>query len=67
MSYRFKSGSAWTGRFPRSTEQRWPSHPVRPYVGIFRRFYCFPVGGSYFEAASACAVIEFLIRNKYVH
>ena len=37
MSYRFKSSSAWTGRFPRSTDQRWPNHPVSYRPGFWRR------------------------------
>ena len=30
------------------------------------KFYCYPVGGTYFEAMTEGAVIDFLIRNKYV-
>jgi len=39
-----------------------------PMVGELSsgKFYCFPVGGTYFESASEGAVIAFLIRNQYV-
>jgi hypothetical protein len=30
------------------------------------KFYCYPVGGTYFEAASHTEVVDFLIRNKYL-
>jgi len=44
MSYRFKNSSAWTGRFPRSTEQRWLSHPVSFREGWFRRLLIWVCG-----------------------
>lgn len=36
MNYR-ASSSAWTGRACRTTSERWPDHPVRPKIGIWRR------------------------------
>jgi hypothetical protein len=39
-----------------------------PMVGelVSGRFYAFPVGGRYFESASHTAVVDYLIRNKWV-
>jgi len=34
--YRMYS-SAWTGVAPRSRDQRWPSAPIRPHTGFWRR------------------------------
>lgn len=38
MSYRWKQSSAWTGRAPRSTDQRWPNHPRSFYNNPWRKF-----------------------------
>lgn len=43
MSYRTHSG-AWTGRTPRTTEERWPSAPVAHSRGWFARLLVWLVG-----------------------
>ena len=41
---------------------------AEPMVGELAsgRFYCYPPGGRYFESGSRQAVLDYLIRNKYV-
>lgn len=41
---------------------------AEPMVGelLSGRFYCYPVGGRYFEAASRLEVIQHLIKRRYV-
>jgi hypothetical protein len=40
---------------------------VDPMVGELAsgKFYCFPVGGKYFESISRYKVVDYLIRNGY--
>ena len=30
-------------------------------------FYCFPVGGRYYQSTSHSAVVDYLIRNKHIN
>jgi hypothetical protein len=44
---------------------------AEPMVGELCRegrtmYYCWPVGGRYFESVSHSAVVDYLIRNKWV-
>ena len=58
-------------------EHRWLCRMERlekmaePMIGILCRegaevFYCWPVGGKYFESFSHTEVVDYLIRNRYV-
>jgi hypothetical protein len=41
---------------------------AEPMIGQLSsgRFYCYPVGGKYFEAKWKYEVVEYLARNRYI-